>query len=178
MEKETISPSVPKGGRPGNPIAYSHVSYNGMEYTVMKIQHHDKYIKAVIDKEDFSKIKDSNWHFTANSYISHTHIIHYEYLTTCETSFDAELHTFQVPTTLTNEAPFDIILIDGPEGYRKDKPGRLLPCYWATLLSKPGTIVYIDDSSRELEKYCIQKFFGNKVKEIFPEREECTKLYM
>ena len=75
MEKETISPSVPKGGRPGNPIAYSHVSYNGMEYTVMKIQHHDKYIKAVIDKEDFSKIKDSNWHFTANSYISHTHRI-------------------------------------------------------------------------------------------------------
>ena len=44
-----------------------------MDYTVMTIQHHNTYIKAVIDKEDFSKIKDSNWHVTANSYISHTH---------------------------------------------------------------------------------------------------------
>lgn len=72
MEKETICPSVPKGGRPGNPIEYSHVTYNGMNYTVMTIQHHDKYIRAIIDKEDFPKIKDSNWHSTANSYILHT----------------------------------------------------------------------------------------------------------
>jgi hypothetical protein len=73
MEKETIRPTVQKAGRPGNPIEYLHVTYNGMDYTVMTIQHHDKYIKAVIDKEDFPKIKDSNWHYTSNAYISHTH---------------------------------------------------------------------------------------------------------
>jgi len=75
MEKETICPSVQKGGRPGNPIDYLHVTYNGMDYTIMTIQHHDTYIKAVIDKEDFPKIKDSNWHLTSNAYISHTHRI-------------------------------------------------------------------------------------------------------
>ena len=73
MKKETICPIVPKAGRPGNPIEYSHVTYNGMDYTVMTIQHHDGYIKAVIDKEDFPKIKDSNWHLTSNAYISHMH---------------------------------------------------------------------------------------------------------
>lgn len=73
MEKKTICPTVQKGGRPGNPIIYSDVTYNGMDYIVMTIQHHDKYIKAIIDKEDFPKVKDSNWHSTSNSYISHTH---------------------------------------------------------------------------------------------------------
>jgi len=73
MESETVYPTVQKAGRPGNPIVYSHVTYNGMNYTVVTIQHNGQYIKAIIDRDDFPKIKDSNWHSTSNSYLSHTH---------------------------------------------------------------------------------------------------------
>jgi len=73
METETVYPSVQKAGRPGNPIVYSHVTHNGMDYTVMTIQHNGRHVKAIIDRDDYPKIKDSNWHFTSNSYLSHTH---------------------------------------------------------------------------------------------------------
>jgi hypothetical protein len=61
-----------KCGRPANPIIYTHAKYNGKEYTVMKIQHHDGYIHSVIDTEDFDKIKDHPWHYTSNAYVSRT----------------------------------------------------------------------------------------------------------
>ena len=79
---------------------------------------------------------------------------------------------------LKNLAPFDIIIVDGPEGYSNEKPGRLIPCYWSTLLSKKGTIIYIDDANRKLENYCINKFFTDKEKQIFNERDKCTKIFM
>lgn len=72
ISEETIHINIPRAGRLGNPIIYSHVKYHGSEYTIMKIQYNNEYIKAVIDTEDFIKIKDYNWHYTTNSYISHT----------------------------------------------------------------------------------------------------------
>ena len=42
-------------------------------------------------------------------------------------------------------------------------PGRLLPIYWSNkYLSKSNTIIYIDDSERELEKYFIKNYFFKK----------------
>ena len=73
-------------------------------------------------------------------------------------------------------SPFDIILIDGPEGWNYNTPGRLIPCFWSTLLSKPSTVIYVDDSSRPLENYCINKYFNNKTKDIFNNRGKCTKI--
>ena len=72
ISQETIQINIQRVGRLGNPIIYSHVKYHGSEYTIMKIQYNNEYIKAVIDTEDFIKIKDYNWHYTANSYISQT----------------------------------------------------------------------------------------------------------
>lgn len=77
---------------------------------------------------------------------------------------------------LINLAPFDIIIIDGPEGWGGKTPGRLLPCYWSTLLSKKQTIIYIDDASRSLEKYCIDKYFSGKEITYFKERDTCAKI--
>lgn len=76
------------------------------------------------------------------------------------------------------EAPFDIIIIDGPEGYSSEKPGRLLPCYWSTILSKPGTVIYVDDANRTLEAYCIETYFKsykrrNLIKEINASKYIC-----
>ena len=69
---ESITLNVMRAGRPGNPISYTHITYNNKEYTIMKIKYNDTYIKAVIDTEDFPKIKENNWHYTSNSYISYS----------------------------------------------------------------------------------------------------------
>jgi hypothetical protein len=109
-----------------------------------------------------------------------TNIIKYDYVgITCENSMsltDEQISTFACPPQLLQEGPFDIIIIDGPIGLGNN-PGRLLPCYWSsTFLSKPGTIVYVDDSNRKLEAYCIQKYFKTIVN-VFPGRVlTCTKV--
>lgn len=107
------------------------------------------------------------------------HIFKYNYDTTCRTSMrltDSQIREFKIPTEIARLTPFDIIIIDGPAGWRQDAPGRLIPIYWSTLLSKPGTIIYVDDSDRNLEKYCIEKFLGKKIQIKFQERNGCTKI--
>ena len=112
--------------------------------------------------------------------IAASNIIKYDYKTTCETSTklsDEEIQQFEIPKELRDLAPFDIILIDGPEGYNIYTPGRLLPCYWATQLATLGTLIYVDDSVRPLEDYCIKKYFSKTLNELFTERNQCTKVY-
>jgi hypothetical protein len=74
MEKisEELITFVGRMGKPANDILYTHVKYNGKDYTVMKIQYQFVYVYSLIDKEDFPKIKDYTWHYIANGYISHT----------------------------------------------------------------------------------------------------------
>lgn len=111
--------------------------------------------------------------------ISCKNIVIYNYKTTCRTSItltDNEIKSFIIPKQLMDEAPFDIILIDGPEGHSMDTPGRVIPCYWTTMLSKPGAIVYIDDANRNLEAFCIQKFFKEFPKKVFNTRDKCVKI--
>ena len=108
------------------------------------------------------------------------HIIKYDYTTTCASSprlSDEDIQKFEMPAKLKELGPFDIILIDGPEGYSPTKPGRLLPCYWSTQLAKLGTIIYVDDSVRPLETYCVKKFFDKQIKKVFSERNQCTKIF-
>jgi hypothetical protein len=127
-------------------------------------------------------IEDNNQYIELNKNdISLNNIIHYNYNTTVEYSFkitDDKIKNFEIPNQLLLESPFDIIIIDGPQWYTKDKPGRLIPCYWSTILSKPGSLIYIDDSKRDLETFCIKKYFDNKVKEIFRQRGNCTKIFV
>lgn len=110
------------------------------------------------------------------------HIVHYSYPTEVRTSQELtpeNLERYPVPTTIKENGPYDIILIDGPPGYDGECPGRILPCFWSSRdLSHEGTLLYIDDSRRPLEKYCVDKFFKSKVIFVFPERDGCTKIRM
>ena len=90
---------------------------------------------------------------------------------------DAELEAWPLPTGLAEKAPFDIILIQGPASYNKSCPGRLLPIFWASqVLSKPGSVIYVDDSRRPLESYCVDRFFGSCVKQALPAEGGCMRI--
>jgi hypothetical protein len=135
--------------------------YEGCNRSVFFVENKEEYIKL--------NIKD----------IPQDNIIKYNYKTTVMTSESLSndaIREFTVPEKLVKEAPFDIIIIDGPEGYSPSTPGRLIPCYWSQFLSKPGTLLYIDDSKRHLENFCIQKYFNAYEKHQFTDRGGCTKI--
>ena len=125
-------------------------------------------------------VEDKDYYIgLTTKYVPSDHVIKYTYTTTCATTTaltDEQIRAFEIPEQLLREAPFDVIIIDGPEGYSREKPGRLIPSYWSTLLSKPGTVIYIDDTIRPIEQYCLKKFFADKIKIEFTERSKCTKL--
>ena len=137
--------------------------YKGNHSNTFFVESNDKYIEM--------NIKD----------IPANNIIKYNYNTTCASSVQLthdKISTFIIPDKIMKEAPFDIIIIDGPEGYSLEKPGRLIPCYWSTQLSRPETIIYIDDANRKVEAYCIEKYFKHYKKKEFNKRDKCVKIYM
>lgn len=139
----------------------SELWYNLTNFNTYFVEHDDKYIDL-------------------NKNIARDHIIKYLYPTTVRKSFtmtDKEIDSISIPEELLKLAPFDIILIDGPPGYDDERQGRLLPIYWVKkYLSKKGTIVYIDDSNRGLETFCINKYFSNDNKEIIKVRDGCARI--
>ncbi len=51
--------------------------------------------------------------------------------------------------------PWDIVLIDGPKGYRPDQAGRALPIFWASQALQTKADIFVDDYDRPLERlYC------------------------
>jgi hypothetical protein len=117
---------------------------------------------AMTDKATYF-VEDDIRYINSNPSIDPSHIAFYKYETTVGKSFkmtEEEIDAFLIPPTLLANGPYDLIYIDGPRGYDNSMPGRLLPIYWSKkYLSKPGTVIYIDDSNRPLETYCIQKYF-------------------
>jgi hypothetical protein len=104
-------------------------------------------------------------------------IIKYEYenINLLSQKSDEELKLYSIPDAILENAPYDIILIDGPSGFSIKHPGRMIPIYWSTKLSKPGTIIYVDDSSRKAEKKFIFRFLPKPIK-TFVERNQCVKI--
>lgn len=121
-------------------------------------------------------VEDNDHYIRLNSRIPQKNIFKYVYKTSVSSTPTTDPKLFPIPTKLLELAPFDIIIIDGPTGGQGHCPGRLLPCYWSTFLSKPGTLIYIDDSSRDIEKFCIAKFFSSFSNYVFLERGQCTKI--
>ena len=125
-------------------------------------------------------IEDNDKYIELNKDIPSENIIKYDYQNiNVLNSFllnIKQISNYKIPERILQHAPYDIILIDGPMGDKSNKPGRLLPCFWATKLSKKGTLIYIDDSLRKLESYCIRSLFKNNKKTIFPNRNQCTKI--
>jgi hypothetical protein len=124
-------------------------------------------------------VEDNQDYIDLNKDIPQSNIVKYKYKTTVEQSFDIsdeEILVHSIPEELLKLGPFDIIIIDGPAGYAGNRPGRLLPIYWSkTYLSKPGTIIYIDDCKRRLEKHCIDRFLIDYRIKHFQERSGCDK---
>ena len=148
---------------------------------VFGLGHDSKMWYESVHKNAFFIENNDNYIDLNKNHISSNNIIKYDYKTTCLSSFnlsDDIIKKFIIPEKILNEAPFDIIIIDGPEGFAPLKPGRLIPCYWSTFLSKSGTIIYIDDANRNLEKFCIEKYFKNNVKKEFLKRNKCVKIYI
>jgi len=131
--------------------------------------------------DDILFVENQNHYIKMNNTINSSKIIHYKYENiSVEKSFKLsaeEIKEYKIPESLVKNAPYDIIFIDGPSGYVSNHPGRLLPIYWSKhFLSKSGTIILIDDSRRDLETYCINKFFQLESKEHFDFRGGLCKI--
>lgn len=129
----------------------------------------------------FVEDKDEYINLNKND-IPSDNIIKYSYMNiNVKNSFnmtDDTINKYTIPQKLLDLMPFDIILIDGPEGYADDKCGRLIPYYWSSKLCKEGSIVYCDDIKRPLEWYCMNKFFTDKNITFFSNRLGCMKIYI
>jgi len=126
-------------------------------------------------------VEDKKEYIEMNKDISDDKIIHYNYEgITVKSSLnitDEQIHLFIVPDEIIKNAPYDIIYIDGPCGYKGDAPGRLIPIFWSrTILSKQGSLVYIDDCNRSVETICINKYFSDCKKSIINVRDGCMKI--
>lgn len=126
-------------------------------------------------------IEDNQHYIDLNKNIPASNIIKYQYKNiNVKKSFnlsDQQIETYIIPESIINLGPFDIIYIDGPTGSTKNSPGRLIPFYWSkTFLSKSGTIIYVDDSARLLESFCIHKFFSQENYKMISYDIPCTKI--
>lgn len=118
-------------------------------------------------------IEDTLEYINLNKNIDLSHIMYHKYENiNVKNSFNIyDIEKYPIPKKLLELSPFDVILIDGPAGYNDNLPGRLLPSYWAAnKLSRHGTIIFMDDVDRKLEKYCIERFFSTNQKTYFEER--------
>ena len=85
---------------------------------------------------------------------------------------------YEMPKKIIENGPFGIILIDGPNGNGNNCPGKLIPVLWSKKLTQKGTIIYIDDANRELEKKLVNKYFANIPKKYFKQRLGTMKMVM
>jgi hypothetical protein len=111
-------------------------------------------------------LESNKEYINLNPYIEKKYIIHHEFtninVVKSFTLTPSDIEKYPIPQELLKNAPYDIILIDGPTGYNNLQPGRLLPFYWSSkYLSNQNTIFYIDDTERKLETYCFNKYFNN-----------------
>lgn len=131
-------------------------------------------------------IEHNQEYIDLNKEIAYDHIIKYDYNDISvsksmnilkNNSFSKELEQYKIPEKLLEQKPFDIIIIDGPTGYNNECPGRLLPIYWSkNMLSKSGTIIYVDDSNRPLENKSVKMIFSSDLKKYSKIRNGCSKI--
>lgn len=84
-------------------------------------------------------------------------------------SLNLEIDLLPYPDALAQYS-WDIILVDGPEGYGPDKPGRALPIIWTSQIRNEKTHIFVDDYNREVERIYTDKFIGNVCSISDPQR--------
>jgi hypothetical protein len=59
-----------------------------------------------------------------------------------------------------NRVRWDIILVDGPQGFKEGHPGRQQSIWVASCLMNPGTLVWVHDYERPWERKCADAYLG------------------
>jgi glucuronoxylan 4-O-methyltransferase len=70
----------------------------------------------------------------------------------------SRLH-MQLPDGIRDE-PWDIILVDAPEGWKPESPGRMMSIYAASELAGPSTDIFVHDCNRQVEQVYCDRFLG------------------
>lgn len=84
--------------------------------------------------------------------------------TTVESSFpirEDALARVPIPDVLTSSA-WDVILVDGPMGFKPGDTGRSLSIYWTSRIMNENTQVFVDDYERALEKAYADRFVRSR----------------
>jgi len=72
-----------------------------------------------------------------------------------------EFYDKQLPISVRGQQ-WDVILVDGPEGFGSGSPGRGQSIYAASLLAKPGASVYVNDCGRRVEELYVDRWFEQR----------------
>jgi glucuronoxylan 4-O-methyltransferase len=72
-----------------------------------------------------------------------------------------------LPETIT-KTEWDIVLVDGPQGFHRNTPGRMKSIYMSKVLAKNGGDIFVHDCDRKIErvycdKYLVKENLVNKV---------------
>ena len=128
-------------------------------------------------KKNIFFVEDNQFYIEINSNVSE--VVKYDYSgVTVEKSLSGlvDVTKFDVPKSIKDHSPFDVILIDGPQGCSMNSPGRELPFFWSKILSNDLTKFYIDDLHRPLEKMLVEKYFMMSAKNCHAKND--IKLYL
>ena len=71
--------------------------------------------------------------------------------------------TLELPSEIGG-VPWDMILVDGPAGYKAGQPGRMKSVYAAAQLIKEGGDIFVHDCDREIEREYAKKYLGEENK--------------
>ena len=123
---------------------------------------------------------DQRWANSIAKEIPGINVCVHQYDTKCEPTLpiheqpainEKELFMHAMPAQLT-EHKWDIILIDGPTGFDNTCPGRMLPIYWASIISDASCDIFVDDYSRPIEFTYTNRFLFHRYNKyrVFDER--------
>jgi glucuronoxylan 4-O-methyltransferase len=63
-----------------------------------------------------------------------------------------------LPAAITG-TPWDMVIVDGPAGWRAASPGRMRSLYTASRLVRPGGDVFVHDAERDVERAYLRRYF-------------------
>lgn len=73
----------------------------------------------------------------------------------------SQLLNIDLPKEIEDES-WDIILVDAPEGWCDDKPGRMKSIYLASRLGKNNSDIFVHDCDRQVERIYCNQFLKEK----------------
>ena len=135
----------------GNDSPFWHHSTKGR---VIFIEHEGIWLKKIMSRYPFLRTYRVNYTTllfeTFDKYINHSEIWS-----------DLDLRS-QLPP-FVKRTPWNVILVDAPQGYGASNPGRYQSIYTSSLLAQSGTHVFVDDFERKVEREYSLKMLGDPV---------------